>query len=466
MRVTPGFFFVLSLLTSLVSIAGTSDPFEIDQVPALRSEQKLLSRIGERPCANSLPETKLTALDAVDLALCNHSQTREIWANARSQAFLLGAAKGAWLPTLDARWSEARIYDQGNSQAQRSTGLTLSWLMFDSGGRAANELSAQSLLEVANATRSSILQTLIFNSLQAYYAAQAAQAALVASDQAERAAYEGALAADVRYKAGVATPADRLQAQTAMSQAVLNRVRADGAVRTTLGVLMNAMGFDAHSPVMLSKADTPPDEMQYARDLEQLVIEARQRRPDLRAAEAQWNAARAAVGIASASSEPTLSLGVSPTWQKIAGITSDGGTLGVTLNVPLFTGFSTHYRTRAAEAQVELRDAQRERLRSQIALDVWRAYQNLQTSIQALKATRDLVESAVASQQVALGRYKAGVGTILDLLNAQAALANANSQRIQSVFDWQLARTALAQAMGTLDYGIVQGGLRSENGTP
>ena len=103
----------------------------------------------------------------------------------------------------------------------------------------------------------------------------------------------------------------------------------------------------------------------------------------------------------------------------------------MSVSVPLFSGFATTYRVRANEAQVDAR-AQRERLEKQVALDVWKAYQGLTTSTQTLKTTADLVASAEASAQVALGRYKAGVGSILDLLTAQSALASARQQRIQA----------------------------------
>lgn len=451
---------------SAIALGDNADPLGADQGLGLRSARQLAARIGERPCAEQLPDVPLSALDVIDLTLCRHPQTREVWANARSQAALVGAAQGAWLPRADGRMTSARVYNEGNDYGQRSIGVNFSWLLFDAGGRAASLESARALLDAANATRSSTVQGLMSAALQGYFAAQAAQAAVVASVEAERAAAEGAQAAEARYRIGVATPADQLQARTALSQATLNRVRAEGAARTAVGVLLNAMGFDAQSPVSLPPANEPGDVSVDLQEVDRLVGEARRRRPDLAAAEAQWRAARAGIEVAAAAGRPTLSLSATPAWQKVAGVGSEGGTLGLTLNIPLFYGFDTHYRTRSAEALAEAREAQRDKLSSQIALDVWRAYQTVQTSVQALQASRDLVDSATASERVALGRYKAGVGTILDLLNAQSALASARAQRIQTVFDWQVARTALAQAMGTLDYRAVQTGGVAEAGKP
>jgi outer membrane protein TolC len=136
--------------------------------------------------------------------------------------------------------------------------------------------------------------------------------------------------------------------------------------------------------------------------------------------------------------------------------TSHGSAVGINLSVPIFSGFATTYRVRAAEAQVDVKNGQLEQLRLQVALDVWTAYQNLTTATQSMRTSADLLNSAEQSERVALGRYKAGVGSILDVLNAQSALASARQQRIQSTFNWNTNRATLAQAMGSLDASLLQ----------
>jgi outer membrane protein TolC len=103
-----------------------------------------------------------------------------------------------------------------------------------------------------------------------------------------------------------------------------------------------------------------------------------------------------------------------------------------------------------------VRTAQRDQLRLQISLDVWRAYQNLRTATETIKAATSLVSSAEQSSKVALGRYKAGVGNILDTLNAQSALASALQQKIQANLNWNIARATLAQSIGGLDNAMIQ----------
>jgi TolC family type I secretion outer membrane protein len=448
---------LLCCLSLPVAAAGPADPFGTEGMAPLRPSPQLAARVGEAPCATAIPATPLTAIDAVDLTLCNNPQTREVWAAARVQAAQVGVAQSAWLPDLDGRLATSRNFTDADNFNQRNAALTLSWLLLDFGQRAAGSENARQLLAAAAATQGSTVQTLFLAALQTYYNAQATRAAVRSTGEAERSARESFAAADARYQVGVGTPADRLQAQTALSQAILNRIRAEGEARNALGALANVMGFDAQMPINL--ADLPPTQadVTFQRDIDALIATARARRPDLQAAEAQLKAAESGIDLARAQGRPTLSLSAGPSWQEVRGVASNGGSLGLTLNVPIFSGFETTYRVRSAEAQAEVRAAQRDRLSSQIALDVWRAYQNLNTATQSLKTTADLVASAEQSERVALGRYKAGVGTVLELLAAQSALASARLQRIQAALDWQIFRATLAQAMGALDYTLLRG---------
>lgn len=416
---------------------------------------------GFQPCP-ALPSTALTLSDVVNATLCGNPQTREVWANARAQAAGVGVAESAWLPTLDGSIAASRSRNRGGGLAepvtrnQRDYRLGLSWLIYDFGGREANIENARQLLTAANASQDATVQSLFLAAVQAYYQLQSTQAALAAADEAEKAAQESFNAAEARYKVGAATPADKLQAQTAWSQATLNRIRADGDLRNAQGALANIMGLSAVTPVQLAHPADVPALGQFETNVAQLIDEAVQRRPDLRAARAQALAAQAAVDAARANGRPSVSLGISGDETRGGGLPdARSSAVGVTLNIPLFSGFSTTYKVRAAEAQAEARVAQSEQLKLKVALDVWNSYQSLATATQTVKSSADLLASADQSQRMALGRYKAGMGNILDVLNAQSALAGARQQRVQALYGWNVARASLAQAMGTLDRGLI-----------
>jgi outer membrane protein TolC len=426
------------------------DPFSTED---LIEHGRLDQSISLDHCAREKINSPLTLADVVDLALCNNPQTRSLWAAARAQAAQVGVSTAAYLPTLSATASVFNNQTQASGQPASSSlsqnaNLAANFLLYDFGGRSASLENAKQLLVAANATRDATLQSNFLVAVQGYYALLSARASVESFKVDENQAKESLAAAQARYQAGVATPVDRLQAQTTLSQAVLNRIKGEGDAANAQGTLANIMGFDASQPFTLQAiAESIPDAA-IEQDIGKLIAEARQKRPDLAAADSQIKAAEAQLQATKATGRPTISVGA------LAGLSNPDiqtSSVGVTLSVPLFSGFKTEYQTRAAEAQIESRVADRDRLANQVALDVWKAYQGMLTNSQALRSADDLLLAATQSEKMISGRYKAGVGNILDTLSAQSALASARQQRVSAFYNFLISRFALTQAIGKLD---------------
>ena len=447
--------YVLAVLATDQAISATnSDPLNTAAMPHESASNH--HRSAGEPCLTLSLDHLLNLPEVVNLALCNNPQTHEVWASARAQAALVGVSEAGYYPNLSLNASGIRAKTGTTSSLdQRSVGVTLSYLLYDFGARAANLEHSRQLLAAASATQDSKVQAVFLAAVQAYYQTQAGLAALDAAFESERAAKQSFAAAEARYVAGSATPADKLQAQTAYSQATLNRITADGNLKNAQGTLANMLGLDANRTVALTTANTTAMPDNFEGDVNTLIEQARQRRPDLQAAGAQVWAAKASADAARAAGRPTISLTATTAQNNTAGINTHSSSIGINLNVPIFSGYAPTYRVRAAEAQTDARKSQLEQLRLQVSLDVWTAYQHLTTATQLLRTSADLLNSAELSERVALGRYQAGVGSILDVLNAQSALASARQQRIQSTFDWNINRAALAQAMGSLDASLL-----------
>jgi outer membrane protein TolC len=346
---------------------------------------------------------------------------------------------------------------RSNPYGNLTNSLVASYLLYDFGSRDANLENARQLLQAASATQSSIVQTVLLNAVQAFYQVQANIATLTAANESERASEESFKAAQARYLAGVSTPADKLQAQTLFAQNTLTRITAEGALKTSYGTLANVMGLAANKTLKLvsSLIVQPLDSIDQ--DINILIEQARNRRPDLLASEAQLKAAQAAIDASRAASKPTVTVSLSNSFSDGSRISNaDNSAIGLSVSIPIFGGYAPTYRIRAAEANADLRSAVRDQLRLQVSLDVWTAYQNLRTANESIRAAAVLVSSAEESSRVALGRYKAGVGNIIDTLNAQSALASARQQKIQANLNWNIARSTLAQSIGTLDNAMIQ----------
>lgn len=417
----------------------------------------------------------LTLSDVIDLSLCNNPQVRLQWASARTQAAQLGVSESSYFPSLSgplsASGSRTAVAGTTTPTDQKSIGVTVSYLLYDFGGREASVKVAKQLLVAANATRDDTLRATFLNAVQAYYTLLLARASVAAYQIAETTAEKNFGAAGVRYQAGSGTSFDRLQSQTALSQAKLNRIRAEGDVAKAQGTLANIMGFYATQPFELAVTTESPsdfsatsepivaeqDEM-IEQDIGKLIDEARKSRPDMRAAEAQIEAAKAQLVVTRAAAMPSISLNasVSQSQSTDTANSSRGQSLGVTVHVPWFSGFRDTYEARAGQGQLEGKVAEGQRVANQIALEVWKAYQTLLTSSQTLRVANDLEASAEQAEKIASGRYRAGVGSILDVLNAQTILANARQQRVTALYDFKISKFVLAQAIGQLDLTLIE----------
>ncbi len=414
-------------------------------------------------CATTSYDNMLTLADVAEAALCNNPQTRGAYASARVQAAQVGIAKSAYLPTvndnvsgnLNLAFPEQSV--RSNPYSNLSNNIVASYLLYDFGNRDANLENARQLLQAASATQSSVVQSILLNAIQAFYQVRAGVAALDAALESERASEESFKAAEARYKAGVSTPADKLQAQTLFAQNSLSRITAEGTLKNAYGTLANVMGLVANQPLKLAINSVSQPLQDIDQDINALIEHARMRRPDLIASEAQLKAAQASIDASRAATKPTVSVAVSNSLQDGSNLSfNSNSALGVTVSIPLFSGYGPTYRILSAEANADLRAAQRDQLRLQISLDVWRAYQGLRTANESIRAAAVLVSSAEESSRMALGRYKAGVGNILDTLNAQSALASARQQQIQANLNWNIARATLAQSIGGLDNAMIQ----------
>jgi outer membrane protein TolC len=116
----------------------------------------------------------------------------------------------------------------------------------------------------------------------------------------------------------------------------------------------------------------------------------------------------------------------------------------------VFTVFSQQYVVAAARARAAAATAHADVLRQQVTTQVFTSYYGLQTAGQRVTTADAFLASATQSEQVAAGRYREGVGSIIDLLTAQSTLANARAQQVQSRWQWYTALAQLAHDAGVL----------------
>lgn len=414
---------------------------------------------GSRGCSaqDTPPWSRLSLGDALAHTLCRSPALRQALAEVGGQRAEVDISRQAYWPkwNLNGQYSRTRDLDVSGAQEETATaGLNLSWVLLDFGRRSANLRSARQTLSAALANQDNALLEAVRETVRQYGEAQVADASLRAAEEAEAAAALTAAAAQARQKARVSSMVDQLQAETALAQATLERVRAQSNWANARGQLALALGAEVEQPLRLVPPDAWAVEEGDVPDLATLREEARQQHPRLRGTLAQAQAARAQLDAAVAESVGDVSFSAGTGNSRYLGENRSDWTrtsnVALVANIPIFNGSETRARKRQLQSQIDAREAEYELARREVENQLWQAHQAMKTSRQSLLAARRLLESANATLQAAQARYRSGAGTMQALLEAQSAMANARRQQVSALVEQLTARTQLSLATGRL----------------
>jgi len=303
------------------------------------------------------------------------------------------------------------------------------------------------LEKAAQATLTVTRLNLVLSVKQAFYAALQSDATVKVNQSNLKNQQDHLALAQARFRAGVGLPSDVVQSQTAVASAVFNLTQACATSQTARVTLALQMGIDPRIPLVLAPAsETVPDtsnpQMQFDLALRQ--------RPEMVQALRTVDAGRYGVSSAASTDAPVLA-GIASWSARGAGFppqSPDIYTFGLSLSWPLFDSGYTSGTVRAARGTLESAAAQLEGTRQTIISDVATAFINLKAAEEHVVTARAEVISGNEAVRLNEGRYRAGLATILDLLDAQTALVQAQTDEVNAETALEVARASLAHAVG------------------
>lgn len=217
--------------------------------------------------------------------------------------------------------------------------------------------------------------------------------------------------------------------------------------------LAYTLGVDPGAEITIDTLDESVFSDDLNKSLELLIREATAQHPSVRSARAQLEASKFHLQTVISEGKPSLSFVSSYSEKRyIQENAKDFNSMevGLKLSFPLFEGFRNNSRISEAYENIQLQEALLRQAELNVTNSIWVNYSELRTENESINIAKSLVRSAEESSGVAKGRYRAGVGSIIELLNAQTALANANQQYVQSLARWRAARIRLAASVGVL----------------
>jgi outer membrane protein len=234
-----------------------------------------------------------------------------------------------------------------------------------------------------------------------------------------------------------------------VSDAELGLVRAENDLQSALAELTAAMGSSSTQELELVEEPDPPP---LAEPLEYLIAAALRERPDLASLRLQQQAAQSFARSERRLWLPTLSAmgsaGVLPGHEE--SLPGRYSAVGLNLSLPVLNGGLFSARKAEAEARAEAASQQVRDLELMIARDVKLARLNAETAFRRLQVTARLAEQAARSLKLAQARYDLGLGSIVELTQAQLNKTSAEIASANARYEYQLQRSVLDYQTGAL----------------
>ena len=250
-----------------------------------------------------------------------------------------------------------------------------------------------------------------------------------------------------RVTAGAAAQFDLLTAQTTLSNAQQQLSSARNTLTLAQVNLDNLLGLDADTPLALQIPALPPLNQTF--DKTALTQTALTHRPELKQASNNVLIAKRLVKLAGASLLPSLSfVGAGNYNGYVSSGSHSTASISAVLGIPLYDGGTSRAKTKEAESDLRSQQVTQGQLQENVAIEVRQALSNINDAQTRASSAGLGAQQAAEAYRLSNVRYQNGIGTILDVVNAQAQLAQARSNLLNAQYDYQTSLAQLIRALG------------------
>ncbi len=408
---------------------------------------------------NAQAPRTLTLKDACAIALKNQPQIGEARYRASAAAQVPVEIRSSYFPTLYGSMTGVGAAADSRVAAgslnnpiifnRYADGLTLSQLVTDFGRTArlieSSKFHAQSLSESLHATEAQVLLQVD----QAYYSGLQAQALLKVAEQTVSARQLVVDQVTALEASKLKSALDVSFAKVNLSESKLLLAKAQNNVQAAYAQLSAAMGYVNSEVFDLTDEPIPPPPPQ---DSSPLVSEALKTRPELASLRLEYDSTTKFAVAEKDLWFPTLSGiatgGVIPVHESA--LHDRYGAVGLNVNFPIFNGHL--FSARRAEANLRAQAAA-ESLRDmedKIARDVRLTWLNANTAYQRLELTAQLLDQANQALDLAQARYTLGLGSIVELSQAQLNSTAAEIEQKSAKYDYLIQYSDLQYEVGSI----------------
>jgi outer membrane protein len=430
-----------------------------------------LTALGSAP----VRAAELTLDDCIDLALKNRAAIIAARGQEQVSKATERAALGAFLPNVSASYDYTKedqrhrtvqgLDSTGASVTQDLPNLKFTNKQTNIGGSLNFTLPDVWFSYIASrvdheSSRLDVIaseQDMILAVKTAYYSYLAAVQNVSVADETVKRSEEQLKLIQSKYDLGSAALSDVLKQKVQYGNDRLTQLQAQNSVANARASLAFTIGLDPRQDTQFATSYLPRT---YEGTMDDAINFGLSHRPSLLSQEKSLQSSKYRLNSSLSGYFPKVtpfasygysrSTGVNPATYSARTTSQQTLTYGFGLSLNIFDGFAREQRVSQAKMTRNNASAQLADLRNQVASDIKTSYLNIQALKEQKKVTDETVASASEDLKITQEKYTLGAATILDLLNAQVSLKQAEQSQIQAGFDLNLAVSRLENAMGKM----------------
>lgn len=314
-----------------------------------------------------------------------------------------------------------------------------------------NKTETQLAIESARSSRISLVNSVT----KAYYAVLLAQDSYAVFERAFKSASDNARVIESKYKQGATSEFEWIRADVQVRNALTNLVSAESAVELSKHQLKMLMGMEYTTTIALKGKLSEFESIVFSEtlqkanvsldknvDLNQFDIRASQLKQSLEVQKASWLPTLAASFQYQYMSQPNDEVKFKDYYWFP---TSNAG---LSLSIPLFQGGVKHYKKKQLEVQIRSMEHQRDNLKRSLELQAVSLTDNMIKAIEKMESGKKALLQAEKALSISQKMYEVGMGTYLDVNNAELGYVQAGLSYNQSIYDFMSAKTDLEKLLG------------------
>ena len=435
--------------------------------------------------ATVIPQEKLTLDRAIGIAL--HKNSTFLKSSSQIDGFKSGvqAAYGNFLPTLglNANWDWSRSDVEGvgtvvingipiprvstTSTSRNYRGSVYSnWTLFDGLANLATLSQSQNDLESAQLTLERIKQDIVFQTMSLYYDIVYTEQLLGVKEDDLKWNEKNLETIKERNRLGAATLADVYQQEVAKGNAELELIRTENQLETAKKDLLFYLGIDVLEEYTFADTLTSTEDEILNTDLlkdyeniTDLVAQALEQRYDYKSALLNFKSSEDGVSIAQSGHWPSLSASGSYSLytDNLSNLDQSNSLgFGLSLNFPLFLGWSVSNQVQLAEVRSKISEIEVNDLERDIKRQIKTNFLNLQAAQKGLVVSEKNISAARENLKIEEEKYALGSGKLLDVLIVNSRYTNALTDLLNAQFAYIVLSQQLRYYLGVLDYQIYE----------